>query len=66
MKVVLTVALLVASAQALAMPAFWTGQMRFITTATYKSGVRCEYSMGGEKWWQTFVLTSCPVQIEVE
>ena len=67
MKAILIAALmLLASTQAMAVVAHWTGQMNFITTVTYKSGISCEYMAWGNTFWKTFTATSCPATIEVQ
>lgn len=47
--------------------AMWTGRMEFVTTVTYKQGIKCEYSLYGKKFWKVFVgISSCPQFVEVE
>lgn len=54
------------SAYAWGATAIWTGQMRFVTTVTYQQGVSCEYQYSGNKFWRTFVGSSCPTTVEVQ
>lgn len=46
--------------------AFWTGAMEYVTTVTYRQGVRCEYNYAGQTFWRTFAKASCPTRVEVE
>lgn len=46
--------------------AYWTGQMEYVTTVTYKSGVRCQYNYAGNSFWRTFSGGSCPSSIQVQ
>ena len=46
--------------------AYWTGNMQFVTTVTFKSGVSCEYNFSGHTFWRTFTGGSCPSTVEVE
>jgi hypothetical protein len=46
--------------------AFWTGQVRYITTITYKQGVECEYNYAGNTFWRTFTGSSCPANVQVQ
>lgn len=59
-------AVLLASSAAWAARATWTGNVEYITTVTYKQGVRCEYNLYGQTFWKTFIRSSCPYSIEVE
>ncbi len=65
MKLVL-VAALFASSLAYAASAFWTGNVEYVTTATHKQGVRCEYNYLGNTFWRTFVGSNCPSNVDVE
>lgn len=48
----------------LAAPAFWTGQMRLVTTVTHQQAVSCEYRYSTQTFWKTFVGGYCPAIIE--
>lgn len=61
----IVVSLLVTTA-AYAASAYWTGQVRYITTVTYKQGVECEYNYAGKTFWRTFIGASCPARVEVQ
>ena len=66
-RLVLCSTLVLVSGQASAATAYWTGQVRYVTTVTYQQGVSCEYSYAGRNFWQTFANTaSCPSSIEVQ
>ena len=68
MKARLTVAavLAVVTTPALAATAHWTGKMEFVTTVTYKQGVKCEYNYAGNTFWRTFTGASCPSTVSVQ
>lgn len=58
---------LVGSGPVFAATAHWTGNMKFVTTVTYKQGISCEYSYIGQSFWRIFVgVSSCPSQVEVQ
>ncbi len=65
MKLLIAVALLLA-APAYAAVAYWTGRMEYVTTVTYKQGVKCEYDYLGQKFWRVFLAGTCPLSVEVE
>ena len=46
--------------------AFWTGRYEFVTTVTYRQGVKCEYNYAGQTFWRVFTKVSCPARVEVE
>lgn len=46
--------------------AYWTGNVNYVTTITYQSGVNCEYNYAGQSFWRTFTRSNCPSQIEVQ
>ena len=54
------------SASAFAATAYFTGNQRYVTTVTGRSGVACEYSVYGNTFWRTFAAFLCPLSIEVE
>jgi hypothetical protein len=60
-------AALAAAQVAQAATAYWTGQVRYVTTVTYQQGVSCEYNYAGQTFWRTFAGTGmCPSSVEVE
>lgn len=65
MKTLGTLLLLTAVTYATVGTAFWTGKVEYVTTVTGKQGVSCEYSYNGQKFWKTFVRSTCPQSIEV-
>ena len=65
MKTLLITLLLTLAANAYAVTAFYTGQMRYITTVTYQSGVSCQYRYAGNTFWRTFALSYCPSSVTV-
>ena len=60
----LLIAALLASS-AFAATATWTGEIEFITTVTYRQGVRCGYNYAGQHFYMVFSGTSCPYTVEV-
>ena len=61
------VAFALAAAHAFAATAYWTGQMQYVTTVTYRQGVSCEYNYAGQTFWRTFAGTgSCPSSVQVQ
>ncbi|HZO54924.1 MAG TPA: hypothetical protein VFB63_19610 [Bryobacteraceae bacterium] len=63
-KMIFAMAVL-AAAPAFAGSAFWTGNVRYVTTVSYQQGVNCEYNYNGQLFWRTFVGSSCPSTVEV-
>ncbi len=61
----LTAMLSLLSTAALADSAFWTGRVEYVTTVTYRQGVRCQYNYLGQTFWRTFTSGSCPSSVEV-
>ena len=53
-------------APAFAAIAYWTGNVKYVTTVTYQQGVSCEYNYAGNTFWRTFVGMSCPSQVSVQ
>ncbi len=62
----LAAVLILAATTALAASARWTGRVDYVTTVTYRQGVRCEYDYLGQTFWRTFSGHSCPSSVEVE
>lgn len=65
-KFAIAAAMCAACANAHAAIAYWTGQMRFVTTVTYQQGVSCEYRYVSSTFWRTFVGATCPPSVEVQ
>lgn len=63
-RIAITLAIL-SSTLAHAATAYWTGRSEYVTTVTYRSGVRCEYDCLGTRFWRVFVGASCPASVEV-
>ena len=67
MKALLTAALmLLASTQALAEMAIWTGEMLYVTTVTGKAGVSCKFQASGGTFWMVFGSGMCPSHVNGE
>ena len=67
MKTILTAAIILLSAtQAFAEVAFWTGNLRYVTTVTGKNGVSCQFQASGGTFWMTFTSGMCPMSIDVD
>lgn len=67
MKAILIAALmLLASTQALAVLALWTGQSRYVTTVSGMPGMSCQYQAAGGTFWKTYKGMMCPPSIDVE
>ena len=67
MKVVLAAALiLLASTQAVAEMAIWTGEMKYVTTVTGRTAANCKYRASGGTFWVVFVSGMCPPSVDVE
>jgi len=67
LKMIAAVAALLASSAAFAATAYWTGKSEYVTTVTYKQGIKCEYNYAGNTFWRTFTgVSSCPSSVEVE
>ena len=61
-------ALLVASllaSSAFAATAFWTGEVEYVTTVTYQTGVRCGYNYAGQHFYMVFSGGTCPMSVNV-
>ena len=65
-KIIAAAILLMASAQAFAVMATWTGQVQYVTTVSYKQGMSCQYTAPGGTFWLTFKLGSCPFTVEMD
>lgn len=61
----LILALFLVSMSAQAATAYHTGQVRYVTTVTYKSGVSCQYRYLSSTFWRTFAASYCPSSVTV-
>lgn len=64
MKKLIFAALLIASSNAFAATAYWTGQSELVQTVTYQMAYNCQYSYMGQYFWVVYA-NSCPYSIEV-
>ena len=64
-KLIALVLLAVAAMSAHAATAYWTGEVQYITTVTYQSGVRCGYNYAGNRFYMVFVGGTCPSSVNV-
>lgn len=62
---ILALLLGLASLQALAATAFFTGRQEMAQTVTYKTVWRCQYNYNGQLFWRLFE-SSCPGTVEVQ
>lgn len=60
----LLILLLSFAPSAMAAQAFWTGQAQNFISVTGQLAWRCQYSYGGQTFWQAFT-EFCPAMIEV-
>lgn len=58
-------AALLLAGQAAAATAFFTGNMRQVTTVTYQIAWSCQYNYNGQLFWRVF-KSHCPPSVEVE
>ncbi len=65
MKKICLACALAIPAIAFAVTAYWTGNMKYVTTVTYQQAVSCEYNYAGQTFWKTFVGGTCPAQVNV-
>jgi hypothetical protein len=65
-KFALVIAMLTSANCAFAATAYWTGNVRYVTTVTYQQGVNCEYNYAGKTFWRTFVGGTCPSTVQVQ
>lgn len=66
MRLLVIGTILTMSFNCFAAEAFFTGRMKFVTTVTYETGIKCQYNYLGRTFWKTYVNASnCPAQVQV-
>lgn len=64
MKSLVLLAALLASSNAFAATAFFTGRQEMVQSVTYQMVWNCQYQYAGNYFWQAF-QGSCPSSVEV-
>ena len=65
MKTLIAALAIMASSQAFAATAYFTGRVSIVTTVTGQIGYNCEYSYAGQVFWLVFP-EYCPPSVEVQ